>query len=176
MTKEEKNMNGLRERTTVTLLIARAHALINARKSNAIVNGIVTKTNEGAAKGSWRYEFNSHRDNELDIRIVEHADKSTLNTHLETVGSRNGLWRADGSFFHVAEMKDTSLNEELWVYAFIWGDTKKFEAAILPDSLENEALFWSVLDLHHSEVLDIIKSVIAISGHVIYGETKHADF
>lgn len=147
------------------------------KKADALVNGIVTKINEDTAKGSWRYEFNNYRGvYELDIRIVEHMDKGMQQIRLETIGSSSGFWSPDGPFTHVAEMKQISRGEECTVYVFAWGDTENFEAAILPDSTENKALFKSVFDLNRSEVLGFIKDVIDSSDYVVYGETKHADF
>jgi len=175
-------MSRLREKTTailfMMLVLASATlniALVSAQKPAAIVNGIVTETSEGPAKGSWRFVFKpgTHK---LRIKIVENTDEGERQRFLETVGSWSGLWRPAGQFAHVAEMKQTSRGEECTVYAFAWGDTKDFIVAILPDSIDNKELFRSVFELKQSEALDLVMSVIATSDNLIYGETKHAYF
>ena len=175
-------MNRLRGNTTATLFImlvlasvALNIALVSAQKADAIVNGLVTETSEGPAKGSWRFVFKpgTHK---LHIRIVEHTEDGVRQRCLETVGSWSGLWRPAGLFAHVAEMTQASRGEECTVYAFAWGDTKDFIVAILPDSTENKELFWSVFGLEQSEALALVMSVIATSENLIYGETKLADF
>jgi len=175
----------LNERAKVILLlmlllsgVAFNGFLVRAQKPDALVNGIITKTNKNDAKGSWKYVFNGRRGvHELDIRIVEQTPDGVREHRLrKTWGSRSGYWGLNGPFIHVAKMRDIYRNEERWVYVFAWGDAEKFEAAILPDTPENEELFRSVFDLHYSEVIDFIKTVIASSDYVIYGETKYADF
>jgi len=144
---------------------------------SARANGIVTKTNEYDADGSWRYEYNEHRDiYRLDIRISEYVDADVIRRHFETLGSRSGFWRDDKIFIHVAEMNDLTKDEEIPVYVFALGDMEKFEAAIRPGTIENAELYKSFLDIPTSELIDTVKNVIESSKDIIYGETINANF
>ena len=63
------------------------------------------------------------------------------------------------------------------VIVFAWGDRNIFQAAVLPDTSSNRALFESVTGgAQTSEILAIIKEVIADSDDVIFGETHEINY
>ena len=92
-----------------------------------------------------------------------------------TSSDRSGT--SSGVFIHVAKMTEFSENANRQVIVFAWGDKNIFQAAVLPDTSSNRELFNSTSGgLQTSEILAIIKKVIADSDDVIFGETSEIDF
>lgn len=149
----------------------------NDRHSYARLNGTVTKINKKDAKGSWRFEYNKYLGiYELDIQTEERRAFNIINRRLETLGSRSGFWEDEKTFIHVAEMYESIKGDKYVVYVFAWGNAETFEAAILPDTTENEEIYAGFLDLHTTELLDNVKNVRELSADIIYGETSRHYF
>ena len=83
-------MNEIRKTTaTLFMMVILASvtlniALVSAQKADAIVNGVATETNEGTAKGSWRFVFKPSL-YKLHTRVVEQKEEDVRQSRL--VGS-----------------------------------------------------------------------------------------
>lgn len=147
---------------------------VYSEKPNALIVGTVTHTKNGGARGSWRYEWNVYRRRwTLDLRFTEKMDGKVIHRRLETWGSAMGFGCCPFGFDHVGIMFEYSRNEQRRVFLFGQGDSETFRAAILPDTPENEELFWEVFEAENRWPL--VEYIIENSDDAVYGPVQMAN-